>query len=813
MKKKNINKINGKKKKHKGAKRTLISICRKLQRFLLRLVSLALTIAIYVGVITGVLQCTGMSRILSDLDFNNHTEYRKIAETDTAGFKYYETPETDIVTDKGITYAGNEILVALNSEKNKGDLDKYLESINASIVGSIDELAEYQILLNKKYTYTEIKEIKDSFESLDWVNYASPNYMIKADLSYTPNDSRWKDKWEDMPDGNNWGMEAIDAPGAWEYKDELSDVNIGILDSQFDVNHEDLIFSEKPLYNDRALKNDEIKWDNHGTHVAGTIAATFDNKKGVTGVSIHTNLYGVSVEGLETQKYQSMQGWNIAFNYLIAKKKCKVVNVSMGYDQISFEASKGEKVATEALNEWSTQIGNFLKILIDKKYSFVICAASGNQNKVTKKDVKYLYFRKDANDPLNTSDSLAYYSYKDFKDYCSIFGNKKGKEYFSYYKNKKNEIEKRLEGGNVDAKFGLFGAIKDETVKKRIIIVGSVENLGTKRQVAGIIGKKKHKGYRIAELSQCGARVDVVAPGEDIYSTIKNKYGLKSGTSMASPHVTGVVGLIFSAKPDIDADLVKKIIIDSAEGSYGTEEYGLVNAKNAVEMVRGNSSHKKSEAINDRQQENSDSEASAYEIYQNAAKKITDTGAWREKMDGTVEMKLSSADGKQKSNLKVNIDAGGDVSNYNQDDLSALKVSAYTNIQVGGQKTSFTVNYEDGIAHYQYTEPTTYSADMELDSVYFEFSKMTPDMMKDASVKGSIIDFTVNGEQLTELTAELTNMLSGVENLQYDDADVEVVLDKKTGRINNVIMQFHVSMIYEGYITEADYDINYSFAV
>ena len=282
---------------------------------------------------------------------------------------------------------------------------------------------------------------------------------------------------------------------------------------------------------------------------------------------------------------------------------------------------------------------------------------------------------------------------------------------------------------------------------------------------------------------------------------------------MASPHVTGVVGLIFSAKPDIDADLVKKIIIDSAEGSYGTEEYGLVNAKNAVEMVRGNSSHKKSEAINDRQQENSDSEASAYEIYQNAAKKITDTGAWREKMDGTVEMKLSSADGKQKSNLKVNIDAGGDVSNYNQDDLSALKVSAYTNIQVGGQKTSFTVNYEDGIAHYQYTEPTTYSADMELDSVYFEFSKMTPDMMKDASVKGSIIDFTVNGEQLTELTAELTNMLSGVENLQYDDADVEVVLDKKTGRINNVIMQFHVSMIYEGYITEADYDINYSFAV
>ncbi len=68
MGKKNMNKINGKKKKHKDAKRTLISICRKLQRFLLRLVSLALMIAIYVGVIMGALQCTGIIdfQILND---------------------------------------------------------------------------------------------------------------------------------------------------------------------------------------------------------------------------------------------------------------------------------------------------------------------------------------------------------------------------------------------------------------------------------------------------------------------------------------------------------------------------------------------------------------------------------------------------------------------------------------------------------------------------------------------------------------------------------------------------------------------------
>lgn len=94
-----------------------------------------------------------------------------------------------------------------------------------------------------------------------------------------------------------------------------------------------------------------------------------------------------------------------------------------------------------------------------------------------------------------------------------------------------------------------------------------------------------HDGYTIAAFSQCGERVDVIAPGVDIHSTVKNGYGKMSGTSMASPHVAGVVGLIFSANPDISADAVKEIICNSATGEYGSEKYGLVNAENAVEAA------------------------------------------------------------------------------------------------------------------------------------------------------------------------------------------------------------------------------------
>ncbi len=44
--------------------------------------------------------------------------------------------------------------------------------------------------------------------------------------------------------------------------------------------------------------------------------------------------------------------------------------------------------------------------------------------------------------------------------------------------------------------------------------------------------------------------VDIAAPGTSIYSAIiGNTYGTKSGTSMATPHVSGVLGLIFSEYP------------------------------------------------------------------------------------------------------------------------------------------------------------------------------------------------------------------------------------------------------------------------
>ena len=61
---------------------------------------------------------------------------------------------------------------------------------------------------------------------------------------------------------------------------------------------------------------------------------------------------------------------------------------------------------------------------------------------------------------------------------------------------------------------------------------------------------------------------DVVAPGVDVLSAYpESTYARADGTSMAGPHVAGVVALLWSANPDLigDIDRTERILIESAQ--------------------------------------------------------------------------------------------------------------------------------------------------------------------------------------------------------------------------------------------------------
>ena len=66
--------------------------------------------------------------------------------------------------------------------------------------------------------------------------------------------------------------------------------------------------------------------------------------------------------------------------------------------------------------------------------------------------------------------------------------------------------------------------------------------------------------------SNRGPALDIVAPGVSIYSTyLNNGYATMSGTSMATPHVSGVVALLLDANSLLTTDQIKTALYDNAD--------------------------------------------------------------------------------------------------------------------------------------------------------------------------------------------------------------------------------------------------------
>lgn len=300
---------------------------------------------------------------------------------------------------------------------------------------------------------------------------------------------------------SQWSLESINAFGAWDILRNANPdpVTIAVIDAGAEVTHEDLVgnlmFDNSGAlvaYNSLDGSNDVPEVDKtariygHGTHVAGILAASVNNGKGVAGVSHNQRIYPVKVfdsEGSATTRSLLAAYLNVVAN--MNKYGIRVVNMSVG----------------------STSADSALKSAIDAAYEagVVSVAASGN-------------------------DGLTRLMYP--CDFDNVVG-----------------VINLAQSGNADG-----------------------------------VEKGEKSNYNAADAQT----KEISAPGSNIYSTLPGgEYGFMSGTSMAAPCVSGVLGMMFAVNPNLSADQAINILYSTArdlgeEGFDPLTGHGEVDAAAAV---------------------------------------------------------------------------------------------------------------------------------------------------------------------------------------------------------------------------------------
>ncbi|MGN1401585.1 MAG: S8 family peptidase [Bacillus sp. (in: firmicutes)] len=259
------------------------------------------------------------------------------------------------------------------------------------------------------------------------------------------------------------GIELIQAPAVWD-KTEGEGITVAVLDTGCDDSHPDLKERVKGGRNftndDRGNQDIYMDYNGHGTHVAGTIAATKDGT-GVTGAAPKADLLIVKVLN---KNGSGQYAWIIKGIEYAIEQKVDIISMSLGGPQDVPELHKAIQKAT-------------------REGILVVCAA-GNDG-----------------DGDDTTDELAYPG-------CY------------------NEV----------------------------ISVGAVD-----------------LQRRSSRFTNSHNELDLVAPGEKIKSTyLGGKYASLSGTSMATPHVSGALALIKNmanksfgrtlTEPELYAQLIKRTV-------------------------------------------------------------------------------------------------------------------------------------------------------------------------------------------------------------------------------------------------------------
>lgn len=181
----------------------------------------------------------------------------------------------------GASFA-NRLLIRFVSRTSELEVEEFIAALGLEVVASApdpDDGDLYQLRLQSPGTQDVFAVTEESARS-PLVRYAGPDWiqLHPASSATTPNDAYFPQQWN---------LDRIGMPAAWDISRGSSTVVIAIIDSGCDLTHPDLTAKYVPQADWRdVIYGTNIPGDdmNHGTLTAGVAGAEANNAQGVAGV-------------------------------------------------------------------------------------------------------------------------------------------------------------------------------------------------------------------------------------------------------------------------------------------------------------------------------------------------------------------------------------------------------------------------------------------------------------------------------------------------------------------------------------------------
>ncbi|QYR19433.1 S8 family serine peptidase [Paenibacillus sp. sptzw28] len=415
-----------------------------------------------------------------------------------------------------------------------------------------------------------------------------------------------------------WGLQAVHAEQAWNVKATGQDIKVCVLDTGIDYGHPEFTRNGQSII--KASKNfvadghpDATDGDGHGTHVAGTIAGQTSDSGSRIGAAPGVDLYVARVLGDDGSGTTSsvLNGLNWC-----QENKANIANLSLGSDRPSQTERKAFDLAYKngmlsiaaSGNDGSGKIGypaNYSSVVavgaVDSSLNLAGFSNYGKGQELVAPGVGTL-----SSVPRGTG----------------LHGitkeNENGVEtsYRSYgieYAGLGSAAGPMVECGLADSASSCSGKPASGAwialIDRGSITFGEkIQNVTAQGASAAIIVNNDAASPDDPgnfTLGSAGSWIPSVSVSYDSGIAIRSgglgagsvdlsawDYSYFEGTSMATPHVSAVAALAWSANPGVTNDQIRTILHTTAQdlGPAGQDNqfgYGLVQADAAVQMARG----------------------------------------------------------------------------------------------------------------------------------------------------------------------------------------------------------------------------------